>query len=671
MTIEKLERPSRIDEERIQKLKELFPEAFADGKINFSILMQEINGLDESIIEEFEEESYGLQWVGKAQARKLAFLSPKGTLKFIEGQGVSENETRNFLIEGDSLEVLRILKESYKGRIKMIYIDPPYNTGSDFIYNDDFREPVMKYLQMTGQADDVGLLTSNPKSSGRFHANWLNMIYPRLRLAREFLRKDGVIVIHIDENEEFNLELVMNEIYGEENRLGKIIWDKRNPKGDSAGIAYQHESILVYAKDKSYLLSKYEIVRPKANAEKILKKASELYSKIGKKHLPDDLVQIAKKYEIPMEILKKYEQTFDLEKINNEFKDWINSQDYLSGGEAAYNNIDSNGDVYRPVSMAWPNKKKAPEEYFIPLIHPITNKPCPVPSRGWRNPPETMKKLLEEGKILFGPDETTIPNRKYLLKENMHENIPSVIRYGASDDAFFNKIGIKFDNPKPYRFSAEIISYFTEGNDIVLDFFAGSGTTGHAVLEANRKDKGNRSFILIQLPEKLEDGNGTIFDIARTRLIKSIELMNQEDKNENKFDRGFAVYKLDKSNLVKWNNYEGESIEELETTLNIFTHSHFTDGWTEKNVVIELMLLQGFPLDSQIKQTSCEQNIIWVIKHDIVPFNLIICLDNKVSKTTVDYLISNHRDDLFICIDDALSNQDKIYLSESMKVKTI
>ncbi|MCM3472188.1 site-specific DNA-methyltransferase [Brevibacillus borstelensis] len=670
MSYENLQRPTRIDEDRILQLKTLFPQAFSDGKINLSVLRQEIAGNDENLFEENEEESYGLNWVGKAESRRLAFLPPEGTIKYVEGKGVSENNTKNFLIEGDNLEVLRVLKESYKGRIKMIYIDPPYNTGSDFIYNDDYKEPLTRYLQKSGQADEDGLLTSNPKSNGRFHANWLNMIYPRLRLAKELLKRDGVIVIHIDENEEFNLELILNEIFGEENRLGKIIWDKRNPKGDSSGIAYQHESILVFAKDKNYLVSINELVRPKANAEKILKKAKELFEKLGQRNIPDELVNVIKKYNLPKDKFEKYEQIYDLEAINKEFKAWINSQEYLSGGEAAYNSIDEKGDVYRPVSMAWPNKKKAPDDYFIPLIHPITKKPCPVPNRGWRNPPDTMRKLLDEDKILFGADETTIPNRKYLLKENMFENIPSVIRFGASDDALFDKLGVSFDNPKPYRFSAELISYFTEGEDIILDFFAGSGTTGHAVLEANRKDKGKRNFILVQVPEKLEDGKSTIFDITRLRLEKSIEMMNQEDQNEGEFDRGFAVYRLDKSNLNKWNQYNGDNIEQLENNLNLFTHSHFTNGWTEKDVVIELMLYQGFPLDSRLEQRYMN-NKLWIVSHSEIPLKMIVCLDKHIEQSTIEKVVDYYANGIFICIDDALSNQSKVILSETMKVKTI
>lgn len=671
MPIENLKRPDRLDEERIKQLKEMFPETISDGKIVFSLLNREIANLDEGILEENEVEAYGLRWPGKDEARKLSVMPSSGTLKYLKDQGINEDATKNFLIEGDNLDVLRILKASYRNRIKMVYIDPPYNTGSDFIYNDDFKDPLEKYLQKTGQADEEGLLTANPNSSGRFHTNWLNMIYPRLRLAKELLKKDGIILVHIDENEEFNLELVMNEIFGEGNRLGKIIWDKRNPKGDAVGIAYQHETLLLYAKDKDYLATKKDIVRPKANAEKMLKKAEELYKKMGKTTLPNDLLEVANKYGLDEKSFKEFLVEYDLEAINKEFKKWVSSQDYLSGGESAYNNIDSEGNVYRPVSMAWPNKKKAPDDYFIPLIHPVTKKECPVPGRGWRNPPNTMKKLLDENKILFGVDETTIPNRKYLLKENMFENIPSIIRYGASDDSYFNKIGLNFENPKPYRFVTDIISYFTDGDDIVLDFFAGSGTTGHAVLEANRKDHGNRSFILVQLPEKTEDGSTTIVDLTKARLIKSIELMNNEDNNTNNLDRGLAMFSLNKSNIKKWTSYEGGSLKEMENKIDLFSQEPFVEGWTETDLVFELMLNQGYPLDSEIKRESKSGNLLWVINHKDLPSSLVICTDEKIQHVTGEYLLLNFEKGTFICRDNTLTNEQKILLSESMNVKTI
>lgn len=671
MAIEELKRPERIDEDRIEKLKELFPEAFGDGKLNIEILKEEIKGFDNELSESNLEEFYGLQWVGKKEARRLSFIPPQGTLEFLEDKGLNEKTTKNILIEGDNLEVLRVLQKGYKGRVKMINIDPPYNTGNDFIYNDNFKESLDRYLEMTGQADEEGLLTANPNSSGRFHANWLSMMYPRLRLAKEMLKKDGIILVHIDENEEFNLELILNEIFGEQNRLGKIIWDKRNPKGDTVGISYQHEPILVYAKNKEFLVKEKKIIRPKANAEKIIKKAEEIFSKMGEKSLPNDLIEIGKKYEIDEKLLENFIVEYDLESINKEFKSWISNQEYLTGGESAYNNIDIEGNVYRPVSMAWPNKKKAPDDYFIPLIHPHTKKECPVPNRGWRNPSKTMKKLLDENKILFGIDETTIPNRKYLLKENMFENIPSILRYAGSDDSYFNNIGVTFDNPKPYRFVTDLISYFTEEDDLILDFFAGSGTTGHAVLEANRRDNGARSFILVQIPEKLEDGQTTIVDITRERLVKSIELMKKENDDNLKLDQGFKVFRLSQSNIKKWAVYKGDSVNQLESKIDLFSQSVFIDGWKIKDVLYELMLLQGFPLDSEISKNESNGNTLWVVQHEDIGSPLVVCIDKKINDKTDSFLSSNFEKGTFICLDDTLTNKQKILLSEAMNVKTI
>lgn len=410
-------------DERLEALKQLYPEIFSDGKINLDAF-KDVTGTSD--LPEGQDRTpgyYGLYWPGKRAAKQLARKEAEGTLEPVFGDGVNEDTTHNIYIEGDNLEVLRILKQSYKGRVKMIYIDPPYNTGNDFIYPDNFKMPVEEYLKITGQVDEGGKkLVTNQKSNGSFHTNWLNMIYPRLQLARELLSEDGAILINIDENEVSNLYLLCSEVYGEENDLGTIIWDKRNPKGDSQGIACQHETILLFAKNKEIFLQTCDMTRPKKNAKAILDKAEQLFKKISK--------------------------DYSLEQCNLDFNVWIKSKTDFSGGEKAYNKIDEEGNVYRPVSMAWPNKKKAPDEYFIPLIHPITKKPCPIPERGWRNPPNTMNELLEKGLILFGKDETTQPNRKYLLKENMNENIPSLLYYGGSDTDMLSKFGIPFDTPK-------------------------------------------------------------------------------------------------------------------------------------------------------------------------------------------------------------------------------
>ena len=415
----KMHTPNMADE-NYRKLAEMFPNAVTEtitgydenGKaiveraIDADVLRQEIS----TAVVEGPQQRYQFTWPDKRKSVVLANQPTDNTLRLNRAKSVGRDgtpgsiDTENIYIEGDNLDALKLLHETYLGKVKMIYIDPPYNTGSDFIYKDDFSQSEKEYTAQTEQLDDEGnRLIQNKESNGRFHTNWLNMLYTRLKIARDFLSNDGVILINMDENEIDNLQKLCEELFGKTNDLGTIIWDKRNPKGDAKGISYQHEYILVYAKNKVTFTEACKIQRPKKNAATIIQKASQLDSKIS--------------------------LTYTRDNANAEFASWMRNQSDFSGGEKAYNRIDENGDVYRPVSMAWPNKKKAPDDYFIPLIHPITGKPCPVPERGWRNPSSTMKKMMEEGKILFGKDETTIPNSKYLLKENMYENIPSLLYY--------------------------------------------------------------------------------------------------------------------------------------------------------------------------------------------------------------------------------------------------
>ena len=422
----------------------------------------------------------------------------------------------NLIVEGDNLMALKALLPQYTSEIKCIYIDPPYNTGKEhWIYNDATNSPMInEWLNKEVAKED---LTK--------HDKWLCMMTPRIKMLHELLREDGVIVIHIDEHEISSLRALLIEIFGEENEVGTIIWDKGNPKGDSKTIAVQHEYIVLFAKNIDIFKASNKLKRPKKNATKILNKAKQFFQKLDKIELPEELKETIKKYNIPESCVKKFKQPCTLKEINNQFSSWLKKQNFTNG-EKAYKLIDNKGRVYRGVSMAWPNKKKAPDEYFIPLVHPVTKKICPIPERGWRNPPETMQKLLDQGLVIFGEDETKQPERKYLLEENMNENIPSILFYGGSDDALFSELGLEFDNPKPYQFSKELISYFTDKNDIVLDSFAGSGTTGHAVMELNKEDGGNRQFILVQMPENSdkEPNKNICRDITRERIVRTIDM---------------------------------------------------------------------------------------------------------------------------------------------------
>ncbi|GIL38052.1 site-specific DNA-methyltransferase [Roseiterribacter gracilis] len=429
------------------------------------------------------DERYGLQWPGKRAAIDLA-LAPAGTsLVAVPDESVDWERTKNLLIEGDNLDALKLLRADLQGAIKLIHIDPPYNTGKNFTYADDFQG-----------AESV-------------HTDWLNMIYPRLLLARDLLRDDGAMIIHIDEHEHANLHAVVSEIFGAANLLGVAVWDKRNPKGDASGLAYQHESIFFVAKNRTVFVEAGGLRRRKKNAEAMLAKAKSLFARLGKVDLPSDLKDVARRYGLADASTDPFRRKIDLVRVNEEFADWVRSQNF-SGGESAYNKIDAEGRVYRLVSMAWPNKKRAPDDYFLPLLHPVTGEACPVPKRGWRNPPETMQRLLSRGEIVFGADHTVQPQRKYRLDQNLDENVPSVIAYGGSDDALLAELGIPFDTPKPVELVRDLLAavLHQQPGGIVLDFFAGSGTVAHAVMLHNAATGDDARFILVQRPEPLDAG---------------------------------------------------------------------------------------------------------------------------------------------------------------------
>ena len=601
-----------ITERNILGIEKLFPNCITEVKkpdgtlhkvIDFEMLKAELS--DE--FAEQGEERYQLTWPGKKQSILLANTPVAKTLRPLRSESVDFDSTNNLYIEGDNLDVLKLMQETYLGKIKLIYIDPPYNTGKDrFVYNDNFAMSASDYSEASGQYDENGNLLfdlrANNESNGKFHSDWLSMIYPRLKLAKDLLSEDGIILINMDENEITNLQRICQEIFGEQNDLGTIVWDKRNPKGDAQGISYQHEYILVYAKNKVEFITTNKVQRPKKNASAILKKAAQLFAK-------KSLV-------------------YSLEDINKDFAAWMRTQTEFSGGEKAYNKIDDNGDVYRPVSMAWPNKKKAPDDYFVPLIHPITKKPCPVPDRGWRNPSATMKKMMERGEILFGKDETTIPNSKYLLKDNMYENIPSLIYFGGSDTAYLEEIGVPFDTPKVAEICKEHILSFTSGEDIILDFFSGSATVAHGVMLANAQDGGSRRYIMVQLPEKCDEssplyqkGFTTICDAGIARIKRTNERIDGIS------DKGFRVLKLDSSNMkdVYYNpaDYVPSMFESLTDNIK--------EDRTPEDLLFQVMLDLGVLLSSKIEETEIAGKKVFSVADGF----LFACFDADVTDEVI------------------------------------
>lgn len=623
----KMQTANKADE-NFKKLAELFPNAVTETinengevvrAIDKDVLMQEVS----CTVVDGNEERYQFTWPDKKKSMLLANAPINKTLRPCREESVDFDTTENLYIEGDNLEVLKLLQETYLGKIKMIYIDPPYNTGNDFVYNDDFSMSEEEFAKANKTYDEDGnRLVKNLDSNGRFHTDWLNMLYPRLKLAKDLLSEDGIILINMDENELVNLYKICYEVFGEQNDLGTIVWDKRNPKGDAQGVSAQHEYILLFAKNKIAFLEHNKVVRPKKNAAAIIKKAQSLFSKMS--------------------------LTYTLEDINKDFSAWMRVQNDFSGGEKAYNKIDEKGNVYRPVSMAWLNKKKAPDDYFVPLVHPVTGKPCPVPDRGWRNPSATMKKMLDNGQILFGKDETTIPNSKYLLKDNMYENIPSLIYYGGSDVAYLEEIGIPFETPKAVDVCKEHIVSFTSEDDIVLDFFSGSATTAHAVMGANAQDGGHRRFILVQLPENCgidtalyKAGYKTICDAGKDRIRKS------GSRIEETIDKGFRVLKCDTSNMK--DVYYSPS--DFDKNLLDLMADNIKEDRTPEDLLFQVMLDLGVELSSKIEATTIAGKKVF----DVADGFLIACFDKDVNDETIK-AIAQKQPYYFVMRDSSLEN---------------
>ncbi|WP_373408775.1 site-specific DNA-methyltransferase [Enterococcus faecium] len=629
-----------ITEQNIEKLKKLFPEVLTEKKIDFDKLRLILG--DEV---ETAPERYSFTWNGKKQAMQLAQQPTVATLKPNKAKSKNWDETQNLYIEGDNLEVLKILQKSYANKVKLIYLDPPYNTGSDFVYQDSFSDSIKNYLEVTGQVDEDGTkLSTNAETSGRYHTNWLNMMYSRLKLGRSLLTDDGVMFISIDEHEISNLEKLVSELFGENNLAGTIIWDKRNPKGDSKGVAMQHEYVIVVAKSLEIFSSKNEFKRLKKNAEGMLRKAKQIINKIG--------------------------ADFTLSDANDEYRKWVNAQDSFSGGERAYSKIDEKGNVYQSVSMAAPDKPET--RSHRPLIHPETAKPTAVPTKGWRYTDDAMDKLLDQKLIIFGKDETTIPRRKYLLSENMYENVPSLYYNGKSGSTDVSNLEMKttyFDNPKPVDLLKQIIQSTTTENDIILDFFSGSATTAESVMKQNSEDDNNRQFIMVQLPEIIEDkksdgykdGFRNIPEIAEERIRRAGDkIIGENPELADKLDIGFKVFELEKSNLKKWNTEP----EDLVTMLGSI-QDNLVPGSTEDDLVYEIMLKQGLGLTLPIEKFVVSDANIYKIAFGSLFIVLGENITSDAAKKIVEFIKDEELENVVVVL------QDTGFANDSEKLNSI
>lgn len=621
MAHEKLKPTYTFDQDRLDALKKIVPEAFADGRINWESLREALGDYLET--DGPDEEHFGLFWPGKRQARRLASLPSTGTLTPVYGEGLradgtpdadGQNDSRNVFIEGENLEVLKILQKAYAGRIKMIYIDPPYNTGNDFVYDDDFTEPLQEYLRRTGQVDEEGKpLTTNKKADGRFHSKWLSMMYPRLRLARNLLREDGVIFVSIDDNEVHHLRLLMNEVFGEENFVGTIIWKSRKSEDTRAknGLSNDHEYLLVYTSSSSG-------------------------------------------------------------RLKGELKD-----------QSKFSNPD--GDPRGPWRSAdltgLATADRRPNLHYD-LVDPNTQINYGCPPKGWRYSPETMNKKIEESRILWPSTENGRPRHKLFLNEmdSIYKNMSSVIvDVGTSQGTQeVNKLvgdGV-FQFPKPSKFIKKIIEQTTDEGDLILDFFAGSGTTGHSIFEQNISDESNRKFILVQLPEQIEEssaagkaGFNDIAAITRERLRSVVDSIIP-NQNIPGIDFGFKTFCLQKSHYKSWQNYTGQSVSQLEDLFSRF-EDPLVEGWTADGLLTEILLLEGFPLDSRIEAFSAyTANQIKKVSSDFHRHALLVCLDEQIEEVTIQQLDLGDND-VFICLDRAILDREKLRLSDKGLIKTI
>lgn len=613
---------ANIIADNVDRLKELFPEAFTEGGVNFETLRQLLG--DAGVLDEGEEK-YGLNWHGKKIARQIALAPSLGTLLPCPDESVDWDATKNLFIEGDNLEVLKLLQKSYPSKVKMIYIDPPYNKDKDFIYPDKFSEGLDTYLKYTGQKSDLGdwnVSESGREKAGRKHTNWLNMIYPRLLLARSLLSEDGVIVVSIDESEHANLVKVMEIVFGEENFCGEIIW-KNSSKNDQNYISIQHEYFVVFVKNKSS------------------NKGAWLERKEG-------LEEIYKAFE-----LFRRNRGSNWEAIHKDALEWFNQfpDSNPIRDSKHYSWMDEKG-VYFPDNISGPNVG----QYVYDVQHPITKKNVKPPSRGWFCPPEKMEELISNNGVHFGNDETTVPCLKTYLKNTEMKSLTSMrFKDGrAASKRLRTLFGENiFTNPKDEELLSELMKAFSIGdNDLILDFFAGSGSTLHAVALLNSQQNSSARCILVQFPEDLVSMEKSATGLSKKIILNSINylrakklplniceiakerirLVNEKYKNDGQLfglDVGFKVFKLSKSNIKIWNP-ELSNVEQ-----SLLSHEEpLIKGRSEYDVLYELLIKRGVDLAAPIENRKAAEKNIYSIGYGA----LFACLDESISREQVEVI---------------------------------
>ncbi|MCA3018543.1 MAG: site-specific DNA-methyltransferase [Rhodocyclaceae bacterium] len=624
-------------------LRQEMPHVFTDGRVDFEKLKATLGASTEE-----GKERYGLTWAGKAEAFRNVQSVSTGTLAPMPSESVDWDTTGNAIIEGDNLEVLKLLQRPYHGKVKMIYIDPPYNTGNEFIYPDNFREGLADYLRYSGQVSEEGFAQStNKDTSGRYHSNWLSMMYPRLFLARNLLREDGVIFVSIDDHEVHNLRHLMDEVFGEENFVAQIVWEGAG-KNDARQIGVSHEYVVVFARNRSGLPREWLVA--KEGVEPVLREVARLRASHGT----------------------------DFDEISRALAAWYRANKATpSFANRRFRYVDQTG-AYKEDDPTAPGGRK------FELKHPTTGNVIPLRrNRGWSFSQEEFERLVEEKRISFITD-TSIMVRRY-LHETDRLTPQSVIYQPArsASERLDNLLGASvFDFPKDEAVLSQFAEMATgEGENIILDFFAGSGTTAQAVLELNAKDGGNRKFILVQLPEKTDKHEfPTIAHITRERVRRVIAKLADAEKATaeapkqgtiplssshtpveaaaSKPDLGFRAFRLSASNFHVWDTAAASDGAALAKQIELSADNVRPDAARE-DLLYELILRAGLPPSAIVEKISLPDAGGQAAKeaYDVNCGDLLVCVETAMTAALMRALVARKPKRL-VCLDKAFAGDD-------------
>ena len=607
----KFETPN-LTAENVTKIAELFPGVVTEGKVNFDLLRSMLGD------EVYGDEAYEFTWVGKRAAIAEAGRPIRKTLRPCVEESKDWDTTENLYIEGDNLDVLKLLQESYLGKVKMVYIDPPYNTGNDFVYRDNFTQNREEYEDEAGvYSEDGDRLFRNTETNGRFHSDWCSMIYPRLVLARNLLVPDGVVFVSLDDNEVQNARKILDEVFGEANFVTQFIW-AAGRKNDSKLVSVSHEYILCYAKSRAYLQENQITWRERKQG---LDEIYATFYKLQKKHGNDYAT------------------------IQKELREWYKSlpKNHPATNHSHYSCVDSRG-IYFASDISWPGGGGPKYE----VLHPVTKKPVKIPNRGWVFGSITrMQEVIDDDRVAFGVDETSVPTLKAYLKDKEFAAPYSVFyKDGRASTKRLRTLlgGDVFENPKDEEIIQSLIEFIGTQNGIVVDFFSGSATTAHAMFLQNAKDDGKRKFILIQLPELCDEktkagktalglGFSTICEIGKERIRRAGDKIKAEaGLAAQNLDIGFRVLKLDDTNMNEVYYAAGDYTQDLILQME----SNIKPDRTDMDLLYGCLLDWGLPLS----MPHTHEKIDGFTVHTYNDGDLIACFEERISEKAIREIAS-------------------------------